>query len=91
MLRAAQPKKGGLISGRCKRVFPLPQSAMGPTEPSGQWMLGSSSPEVTRNIMILRVKSQKKKYIYKRITVLKIMEREIIARKILLEAKQEYT
>jgi len=27
-------------------------------------MPGSSSPEVTRNIMILRIKSEKKKYIY---------------------------
>lgn len=48
--------------------------AVGPTEPSGQWMPGSSSPVVSRNTMIRRIKSQKKKFMCKRITVLKQME-----------------
>jgi len=46
-------------------------SVVGSTELSVQRMPGSSSPVVTRNIMIRNIKSQKRKYVCKRITVLK--------------------
>jgi hypothetical protein len=49
-------------------------SVVGSTELSVHWMPWSSSSVVNHNIMIRNIKSQKTKYMCKRITVLKQLE-----------------
>lgn len=78
MLRAAQPKKARIDFRQMQASFSFVtanSSVVGPTEPFIQWMPGNSSAVVTHNIMTTRnIKSQKKKYVCKRITILKQLE-----------------
>jgi hypothetical protein len=51
MERAGRPSDRGLIPGRGERIFPVAsvsRSALGPTQPPVQWVLGVLSPGLKR-------------------------------------------